>query len=400
MFRAIRSGDVDEVLRLLEADPTLRDEQGEGYGSYPGDTMPSIVLAASVGKLDMVKLLVGRGANIHTTSSRSCKTALHFAATEGHEEMVVYLLDNGADPMRLDKVGWTPLMYASVRGHLGVVLLLLEPMGGQGLETRGILGNTALGLAIRWCHENVVAELLRHGAQAYRINEMRHGNSTLGYTVNRGHVGMVKVLVDHMGTQALHEWHSGGRGLLHIAAQWAKEDMVAYLVGKGLRPSITDDDGMTPLMYGVWVNPLMYGPKRSDFATVRVLKRLLSHMDTPELDIRDDEGRTALHWAVHGKCPGNVRVLLVAGADASIVDNEGRTPRMRAENFHAPECMAVFEVGTHMGLFIISRTDRKASSLGALLVFGVPRLSMSRPQHAVGALVCMCGNEQRLFECR
>jgi hypothetical protein len=35
MFRAIRSGDVDEVLRLLEADPTLLEKEGDvGYGLY------------------------------------------------------------------------------------------------------------------------------------------------------------------------------------------------------------------------------------------------------------------------------------------------------------------------------------------------------------------------------
>jgi hypothetical protein len=37
------------------------------------------------------------------------------------------------------------------------------------------------------------------------------------------------------------------------------------------------------------------------------------------------------------------------------VDNEGRTPRVRAGEGHCPMCVAVFEVGTHMGFSIISR---------------------------------------------
>jgi ankyrin repeat protein len=160
-------------------------------------------------------------------------------------------------------------------------------------------------------------------------------------------VGVVKLLVDHLGTQALHERDSGGRSFLHTAVGGAEEDMVAYLVGKGLQPSITDNRGMTPLMYGA---------KRSDPETVRVLERLLSHMNTHELDARDAlEGRTALHWAVHQKCPANVRALLVGGADPSIVDNEGRTPRMRAGRRYSPECVAAFKVGTDMAFSIISR---------------------------------------------
>jgi ankyrin repeat protein len=339
MLRAIYSGDVDEVLRLLEADPTLLEKEGGvGYGPTLRDQITPVVLAASVGKLDMVKLLVGRGANIHTTSPIRGMAALHCAAEVGHEEVVVYLLDNGADPMRLDKSDCTPIMRASERGHLRVVLLLLEHTEGQGLETGNIAGYTALHKAIEGRHEEVVAELLRHGARADTVDN--GGNSALSSAVDSGLLGVVKLLVDHLGTQALHERDPEGRGLLHHAAFWAEEDMVAYLVGKGLQPSITDNDGMTPLMYCA---------KRSGLESIGVLERLLSYAHTHELDMRNAiEGKTALHWAVQQKRPANVRALLVAGADPSIVDNEGRTPRILAIDPDARECVAVFEVGTHM----------------------------------------------------
>jgi ankyrin repeat protein len=307
--------------------------------------MPPFIFAASVGKLDMVKLLVGRAANIHATSSDSGMAALHCAAKEGHEEVVVYLLGNGADPMRLDESGCTPLMYASERGHLRVVLLLLEHMEGQGLETGDIVGYTALHKAIQWRHEEVVAELLKHGARADTGDLF--GNSTLKDAVSSGLMGTVKLLVDHRGTQALHERDHDGRGLLHMAVERANEDMVAYLLSKGLRPSITDEYGITALMHGA---------EKSDHATLRVLERLLRHMDAHELDIRGPTGGgTALHWAVYHRNPAALRAFLLAGADPSIVDNQGRTPRMLAEEGHVPTCVAVFEVGSHMGFSIISR---------------------------------------------
>jgi ankyrin repeat protein len=346
MFRAIRSGDVGEVLRLLEADPTLLEKQGIGNQSFLRVYMTPVLLAASLGKLDMVQLFVGRGANIHATSPIRGMAALHFAAEKGHEEVVVYLLDNGADPMRLDESGHTPLMWASDRGHMRVVLLLLEPMGGQGLETRDRFGWTALNVAIRGGHEEVVAELLRHGARADTVD--RCGTPALRTAVIfSGHVGVVKLLVDHLGTQALHERDREGRSLLHHAVERAKEDMVAYLVDMGLRPSMTDTRGMTPLMYGA---------QRRDPETVRVLKRLLSYMHAHDIDVRAAiEGRTALHWAVHQNRPANVRALLLAGADPTVVDNRRRTARMRAGEGQRPECVAVLEVGSHMGFSITSR---------------------------------------------
>jgi ankyrin repeat protein len=345
MFTAIRSGDVDEVLRLLEADPTLLEKEGIGHEEYPRDAMTPFLLAACVGKLDMVKLLVGRGANVCATSSDSGMTALLFAAEEGHEEVVAYLLANGADAMRLDEFGNTPLLNASDRGHLGVVLLLLEHMGGQGLEARDDCGSTALQLAVYRGREEVTAELLRHGARADTIDN--YGGSTLKDAVDSGHVGTVKLLVDYLGTQALDERDRKGRGLLHMAVERANEDMVAYLLSKGLRPSITDEYGITALMYGA---------KRSGLESIGVLKSLLSYAHTHEIDMRNAiGGKTALHCAVHESRPANVRALLLAGADPSIVDNQGRTPRMLAAEWWPLVNGAVFEVGGHMGFSITSR---------------------------------------------
>jgi ankyrin repeat protein len=345
MFRAIRSGDVDEVMRLLDTDPTLLEKQGIGRENLPRENMTPVILASSVGKLDMVKLLVERGANIHATASDSGGTALHYAAEEGHKEVVVYLLDNGADPMHLDQSGWTPLIGACVRGDLRLVLLLLEHVGGQGLETRDICGHTVLQLAVFGRQEEVAAELLRHGARAGTVDNC--GISTLRTAVGSGHVGVMKLLVGTLGTPALDERDDKGKSLMHHAAYSAKDEMMAYLLGKGLRPSITDNDGMTPLMDGA---------KRSGSETLRVLEMLLSHMHTHEVDMRDAlEGYTALHWAVQEDHPSNVKVLLLGGADASIVDNEGRTPRMRAGEGQRPECVTVFEVGSHIGFSIMSR---------------------------------------------
>jgi ankyrin repeat protein len=324
LFRAIDLANEDEVMRLLDAEPTLVGKVECGFSGTP------LVRAAFNGQLDMVKLLTQRGASIHATS-RVGRTALHYAAEQGHEEVVVYLLDNGADSMHQDTSGYTPLVRASIGGRVRVVLLLLEHKGGEGVEAMTVYHmRTALHWAACGGYGEAVAHLLRYGAQTDTRDYM--GWTALMHAVGGGHVGVVETLVDHMGPQALQQKDQGGRSLLHIAVQWGHAAMVVYLLSKGLSPIVTDAQWVTPLMYAAM----------SDSGGV--LRRLLEHMGGLGVDLRFGEGRTALHFAVHGRSPANVRALLLAGADPTIVDNKGRTPPALAEEKGFLECTAAFKV--------------------------------------------------------
>lgn len=78
-----------------------------------------------------------------------------------------------------------------------------------------------------------------------------------------------------------------------------------------------------------------------------VVRILLQHMGGRGLDAADKNGRTALHLAARGGVePGVVRALLRAGADASVTDCAGKTPRARAEECDRARCVYVLEVST------------------------------------------------------
>jgi ankyrin repeat protein len=337
MFKAIESGDVDGVLRLLNADPTLLEKVAYGYWGTP------LVHAAYWGQLALVKVLTAKGANIHATSSTGGQTALHYAAREGREELVGFLLDNGARLGAQDAGGCTPLMLASMGGHARVVLLLLEHMGGQGLEAQSTQGLTALEVAMRCGHEEVVAHLLEHGARTDIVRQYRGSIVRIALFLDR--VGVMKVLVDHLGPHVLQERDQEGRSLLHVAVAWRRDDGVAYLLGRGLLPSITDNHGMTPLMYCARVedNKIRVYGTRSE--SKWMMRRLLSHTGRDELDAKDFvEGKTALHWAVDFEKDADVRALLLAGADPTIVDNYGHTARELAEDDPLNNAAPVFKV--------------------------------------------------------
>jgi ankyrin repeat protein len=128
MFDAIRSGDANEVMRLLNTDPSLLEGVDMSRRMW-GTGLTPLIHAADLGQLEIVKLLTAKGADIHATTSRA-RTALHLATTWGREEVVAHLLENGARMSDRDDGGNTPLMLAARIGGPRVALRLLEHMGG------------------------------------------------------------------------------------------------------------------------------------------------------------------------------------------------------------------------------------------------------------------------------
>ena len=104
-------------------------------------------MASFNGHLEVVLLLLDRGADLHVKDTKSGANPLLLASEKGHLEVVLLLLDRGVDLHVKDtKNGMTPLHWASQNGHLKVVLLLLD--GGADLNVKDTThGSTPLHLA-------------------------------------------------------------------------------------------------------------------------------------------------------------------------------------------------------------------------------------------------------------
>lgn len=74
-------------------------------------------VAAEHGNLDIVKLLVSQGVDIHEVDDY----ALRFASKFGHIEVVKYLLGKGANPNVRDNA---PLRFAKQKGHIEIIKML------------------------------------------------------------------------------------------------------------------------------------------------------------------------------------------------------------------------------------------------------------------------------------
>ncbi|ONK59200.1 uncharacterized protein A4U43_C08F4010 [Asparagus officinalis] len=93
------------------------------FCSAPGERLAS---AARDGDLAEAKLLLEQKSCLATYSSfAALNSPLHFAASKGHTEMVMLLLENGADVNSRNFYGQTALMQACHQGHWELVQVLL-----------------------------------------------------------------------------------------------------------------------------------------------------------------------------------------------------------------------------------------------------------------------------------
>ena len=139
LFAAVARNDIQEVDRLLRVgviDVNMR-------ARYSGDS--ALGSAASLGEVEMVRLLLDRGANPNI-GDKDNLTPLQLAAHHGNLAIVRMLLKAGANVNSPDsRYGYTALASASQNGHVEVVRELLGAGADPTLRVKN--GMTASELA-------------------------------------------------------------------------------------------------------------------------------------------------------------------------------------------------------------------------------------------------------------
>ncbi len=285
---ALRVGKTDEVLALVDRDPTLlRSVSREMKARYGGETL--LHRATADGNVKLIEGLLDRGAAIDQPAVEergNGLTPLHFAAWRGHVPAIEMLLERnanidaeapgGATPVRMAaraaqldaarallKAGAkndefvaaslgqieflkqrhskaqpvtahrdgarTPLHYAALNGQLEVARWLIEHGADVGVEAGRNLnghGPTPLHEAVRRGHMSVVRLLLDAGAD---VNAPGYGFSPLNGAKS---VEMACLLLSHGADVNGKAWHDGSTPL-HYAAADGNLELVKLLIESG-----------------------------------------------------------------------------------------------------------------------------------------------------------------------
>jgi uncharacterized protein len=161
-----------------------------------------------------------------------------------------------------------------------------------------------------------LAEVQRHvGQKPVLLNSKgRGGRTALMLASEGGHVAVVRWLLDQ--GAAMDEQDKLGRSALWSACFSRRAPVVKLLLERGADPTIASGLGTTPLMAASTKNVLKI---------VRWLLACPSAKAT--IDRRDKEGQTALWQACYRGRRGVARALLEGGADFTIINNAGITPK-------------------------------------------------------------------------
>ncbi|NLF32157.1 MAG: ankyrin repeat domain-containing protein [Planctomycetes bacterium] len=231
-LQAVRDGDKAVVTVGLDAHPEwVHQVMG------PWDC-PPIHYAADAGRVDIVGLLIERGADVNAHHERYRWYPIHEAAAQGHPEVIALLLDHGADINPANRDDLTPLMMAAGEGHLDAAVLLIRR--GAPIDQKDADGWTLLHQASAR-GDAAMAELLLDRGLAVDVR-CSDGRTPLHWAATPA---LARFLIGR--GAAVDARGSHQRTPLHLAAMFGFDEVVAALLDAGAAVNAADADGRTPL---------------------------------------------------------------------------------------------------------------------------------------------------------
>ncbi|KER22832.1 hypothetical protein T265_14770, partial [Opisthorchis viverrini] len=225
------------------------------------------------------------------------------AARTGNKHKLADLLDSRVDIDVANSNGLTALHLAAKEAHTEVVHELLKR--GANVHAATKKGNTALHVASLAGHLEIVKLLIEFGAD---VNcQSQNGFTPLYMAAQENHVEVVNLLLNHSANPALST--EDGFSPLAVALQQGHERIVAVLLER-------DSRGKTRLP------ALHIAAKKNDIHSATLL------LNNPEVNVdhASTSGFTPLHIAAHYGNSGIAKLLLQRGANVNYAAKNSITP--------------------------------------------------------------------------
>jgi len=229
----IATGNFERVLSILAGHPSFprilnqTDESG----------MTALMFACHVGEVGYVQILVQAGADLLRVDKFGYSALLYAII---YHEGVLSNLATHSDFSRLleltDRGGWTALMHACFQGREGDVRFLMQA-GANHLYVNQF-GMSALTIAIEKNQQNIIRDLI--------TRRTSQGQFAIHAACEVGDANTVQALLE-MDIRQLEFRDNQGRTSLSVAASSGKAGAVLVLLENGASYGETDRFGVTPL---------------------------------------------------------------------------------------------------------------------------------------------------------
>jgi ankyrin repeat protein len=307
--------------------------------------------AADLGSIEIVQMLVDRGAKLDATESQAGQTALMWAAAEKHPEIAKVLIDHGADINARTKTGFTALTFAAQSGDVKSAEMMIA--AGANVNEATLDGITPLLRASASGQESVLLLLLNKGADpnASDVN----GYTALHFSAaRRNRVESVRALLVHgakPNARLVKDPAKGdsnsttiGATPFFVAAEARNVEIMRLLAASGADALLGTTETMfsnepngyrlqvvaktTPLAAAAGLgrfngNYTEFTPAEENNAieAVKLAKELGG-----DINAANEYGQTALHAAAYLKADKLVQFLVENGAKIDLIDGFGQTP--------------------------------------------------------------------------
>jgi ankyrin repeat protein len=327
LSRAAENAEPALVERLLAAgaNPNLAQTSG----------LTPLMIAAHTGNVRVAKALLINGADVNASTRETKATALMWAVSAPHPEMVRALIEAKADVHASSAKGLTPLLYAARNGDIEMARLLIG--AGARVNDRGSDGVHALPLSILSGHPDFALFLLEQGADA---------NASMGSVraihAAAGNVGLW--LEDWYRAQGtVSPFGSGGFGANITPGR--RVALIKALVARGADVNAQIETSAMFMAYIGYPTKGAFEPFSCGTGDVRGATPLWVAAYAANSGGFGGEAPTGAAMAAGDSTTSILRALLDAGADQRITTVDGTTPLMVAAGLGR----ATFQPGLQRG---------------------------------------------------
>ncbi|TMW55585.1 hypothetical protein Poli38472_010467 [Pythium oligandrum] len=304
------------LARFFIRQPVVSAEDAYGSSSIFKSTLVTpLHCAVSTGRLEAVRWLLQRGADVNLCSKSSYRSESKLPPifVVDHPEITKELLAAGAnhlvipDPGHMNTI--TVLQLAYLRGNYAVAQVL-ENWGGD-------IALTPLHTAAAMNDTTKLRNFLRKKVHPDCLGELGYvglnKRTPLHWATVNGAKDAVELLLDAKADANFQD--ARGRTPLHWAARVNRLEVVKILLDNGADPNIADDGGMTPILCAACAGG----------TSAEMFKALVNHGANINYQL-PSTGDTALHIAVKLDDQQTAVALLSVGGDIMRMNHDGFRP--------------------------------------------------------------------------